>query len=190
MDTPDETPGDHLNDEILTDELADEAIGMMKKKLPAYVVKSFIATGYDSLDVIADLTNERITEIEAIIQDDFVGDDRFVNHATGNTLGTSLFKFQPGHRKRIQKFIEEAKYLVKEKTRNEYESLKRKGQKRKALQPICHSSKTAKTDHEEEQTREISYDDEGSNCTELGMLMDFRQNQMAKTRNKYQGTKR
>ena len=100
---------DYLNDEILTDKLADEAISLMKKKLPTYIVNSFIATGYDKLDVIADLTNENITEIEAIIKHDFVGNDRFVNHSTGNTSDMSLFKFQSGHRKRIQKFIEEAK---------------------------------------------------------------------------------
>ena len=75
---------DYLNDEILTDELADEAISLIKKKLPTYTVNSFIATGYDTLDVIADITNEDITEIEAIIKHDFVGDDQFVNHATGN----------------------------------------------------------------------------------------------------------
>lgn len=62
-----------------SDELANEAIRL---KLPPYIVNSFIATGYDTLDVIADLTDKDITEIEAIIKDDFVGDDRFVNHAT------------------------------------------------------------------------------------------------------------
>ena len=77
---------DYLNDEILTDELADEAISLMKEKLPTYIVNSFIATGYDTLDVIADLTNEDITEIEAIIKHDFVGYDRFVNHATGKYI--------------------------------------------------------------------------------------------------------
>ena len=37
---------DYLNDEMLTDELVDEAISLMKK-LPAYLVNNFIATGYD-----------------------------------------------------------------------------------------------------------------------------------------------
>ena len=69
------TSDDQLNDEFLTDELADEAISLIKKKLAAYIVNSFIATGYDTLDVIADLTNEDITEIEAI-KNDFVGDNR------------------------------------------------------------------------------------------------------------------
>ena len=88
----------------------------------------------------------------------------------------SLLKFQPGHRKRTQKFVAEVKYLVKEKTRAN-ESLKHKGQKRKALQPICHRSKAAKTDYEEEQPREILYnDDKGCDCTEVDLLMDFRQN--------------
>ena len=76
---------DYLNDEILTDELADEAINLMKK-LSTYIVNSFIATGYDTLDVIADLTNEDITEIEPIIKHDFVGYDQFVNHATGKCI--------------------------------------------------------------------------------------------------------
>ena len=88
----------------------------------------------------------------------------------------SLLKFQPGHRKRTQKFVAEVKYLVKEKTRAN-ESLKHKGQKRKALQPICHRSKAAKTDYKEEQPREILYnDDKGCDCTEVDLLMDFRQN--------------
>ena len=43
--------------------------------------------------------------------------------------------------------------------------------------PICHGSKAAKTDHEEEKTREISdNDDKVSGCTELDVLMDFWQN--------------
>lgn len=59
--------------------------------------------------------------------------------------------------------------------------MKHEGQKRKARQPICHRNKKAKTDHEEEQTRETQEeisddDDKDSNCTELGLLMDFRQN--------------
>ena len=84
--------------------------------------------------------HEDIATIETIIKHDFVGDARFVNHATGNTSDMSLLKFQPGHRKRTQKFVAEAKYLVKEKTRAN-ESLKHKGQKRNALQPICHRIK-------------------------------------------------
>ena len=80
-----DSSNDYLNDEILTDELADEAINLMKK-LSTYIVNSFIATGYDTLDVIADLTNEDITEIEPIIKHDFVGYDQFINHATGKCI--------------------------------------------------------------------------------------------------------
>ena len=60
------------------------------------------------------------------------------------------------------------------KKRRANESLKHKGQKRKALQPICHRSKAAKRDYKEEQPREILYnDDKGCDCTELDLLMDF-----------------
>ena len=65
---------------------------------------------------------------------------------------------------------------MKEKTRAN-ESLKHKGWKRKELQPICHRSKAAKTDYEEEQPTEILYnDDKGCDCTELDLLINFRQN--------------
>ena len=62
---------------------------------------------------------------------------------------------------------------MKEK-QNANESLKSKGQKRKALQPIFHRSKAARTVYEEEQTRESSdNDDKDSDCTELDVLMVF-----------------
>ena len=54
---------DYLNDKIITDELANEAIILMKKKLPTYIVNSFIARGYDTPDVISDDTLEIITQL-------------------------------------------------------------------------------------------------------------------------------
>ena len=173
---------DRLSDEILTD----EALKLMKKKLPSYVVNSLIATGYDTLDVIAELTDESISEIERIITNDFIGDDRFINQATGNRADASQFKFQPGHQKRIKKFIEEAKCLVKQKAN---ECLRNKGQKRKAQQVVCPRSKLAKTDEKTEakteehsgQARETTDDDKCGDkssavCTELDVLTEFRQN--------------
>ena len=163
---------DSLDDTILTD----EALSLMKKKLPNYVVNSLIATGYDTLEVIAELTSKDLTEIEMIINNDFVGDDRFVNQAVGNSSGMSLFKFQPGHRKRIELFIEEAKSLVKEKKSQAKEDTKHKGQKRKSSQPFYHRCKKAKSDHEEVRNGEITDGHEGSSCSELDLLKDFRQN--------------
>ena len=55
----------HLEDEALDDTiLTDEATSLMKKKLPSYVANSFIATGYGTLDVIAELDNDGLEEIE------------------------------------------------------------------------------------------------------------------------------
>ena len=43
-----------------------------------WLVNTFIATGYDTLDVIAELDNDGLEEIEEVINSDFVvGDDRF-----------------------------------------------------------------------------------------------------------------
>ena len=134
-----EASDDHSSDELLTG----EALKLMKQKLPQYVVNSLLATGYDTLDVIAELTDETISEIEKIITTDFPGDDRFLNRVTGNRVDTSQFKFQPGHRKRMHMFIEEAKYLVKQKTD---ESLRNKSQKRKAQRIVCPRNKSVKTE--------------------------------------------
>ena len=55
--------------------------------------------------------------------------------------------------------------------------MKHKGQKRKVLQPVCHRSKAAKTEYEDEQPRENLYSyDKGCDCIELDLLMDFQQN--------------
>ena len=119
---------DYLNDEILTDKLANEAISLMKKKLPTYVYSEHFhcySIGYDTLDIIADLTNEDITKIEAIIKHDFVGDNRFVNMLQViATSDMSLFEFQPDHQKEYKNLLKRpSSYLVKEKTRAN-ESLK------------------------------------------------------------------
>ena len=69
----------HLEDEALDDAiLTDDATSLMRKKPPSYVVNSFIATGYDTLDVIAEVDNNGLEEIEEVINSDFVvGNDRF-----------------------------------------------------------------------------------------------------------------
>ena len=69
----------HLEDEALDDTiLTDDATSLMRKKLPSYVVYSFIATSYGTLDVIAELDNDGLEEIEEVINSDFVvGDDHF-----------------------------------------------------------------------------------------------------------------
>ena len=71
----------HLADEALDNTILTDN-GLMRKKLPSYMcmwpVNNFIATGYDTLDVIAELNNDGLEEIKKVINSDFVvGDDRF-----------------------------------------------------------------------------------------------------------------
>ena len=63
----------HLEDETLDDTiLTDDATSLMRKKLPSYVVNSFIATGYDTLFVIVELDNDGLEEIEEVINSDLL----------------------------------------------------------------------------------------------------------------------
>lgn len=81
-------------------EAENQAQQLMKEKLPLYVVKCFIAAGFDTLEVIAEMniSNEAgnsIMQIENFISDEYPDDPE---HVRGK-------KFPPGHKIRIQKFV-------------------------------------------------------------------------------------
>ena len=72
----------------------------MREKLPSYV--SFLAAGFDTLDVISqmDVTCQKgnsIEQIEQSISEEFPDNPEYVRGK----------KFPPGHRIRIQNFVEE-----------------------------------------------------------------------------------
>ena len=76
----------------------------MTEKLPLYVVKCFEVAGFDTLEVIAEMNigNEpgNLTEqIEHFIADQFPDDPEYQRGK----------KFPPGHKIRIQRFVEEVK---------------------------------------------------------------------------------
>ena len=76
----------------------------MTEKLPLYVVKCLEVAGFDTLDVIAEINvgNEPgnlIEQIEQFIAEEFPDDP---DYQRGR-------KFPPGHKIRIQKFVEEVK---------------------------------------------------------------------------------
>ena len=91
------------------DLLTEEALSSMRSNLPPYVVNCLVATGYDTLPVIAemdvsdDLSNI-FKEVEDFINSEFPGDPKFRRDA--NTA--NKFQIPPGHRKRIAKFVNEA----------------------------------------------------------------------------------
>ena len=79
---------DYLNDKIITDELADKAIILMKKKLPTYMVNNFIARGYDTPDVISDDTLEIITQL---MNTDAKSNDNEINECSNAIRSSQLW---------------------------------------------------------------------------------------------------
>ena len=99
-----------VKDDVNIDDLVDdsdegitkEAVALMRKKLPEYVVNSFITARYDKLEVIAGLKTKEepgnsLDEIESYINKECAGDSRF--HREG--ASSMLFKIPPGHRHQI-----------------------------------------------------------------------------------------
>ena len=88
------------------------ALQLLKDNLPSYIVSCFLASGYDSLPVIAEMDasdgpGNAIQGIEDFINEQYPGDPLY-------TRGRKVCKFPPGHRiRRTKRFVE----LVKEKNR-------------------------------------------------------------------------
>ena len=93
--------------------LMSEAVSLMRKMLPSHIVNCFLQTGYDTLDVLAEINNESIAEIEEIINSDYPNATCFRHQPVPMSVASlPVFKFSPGHRKRILKFVEEIKRLI------------------------------------------------------------------------------
>ena len=92
-------------------------------KLPSYIVDSFIEAGYDTVETICDMDDSAISMIEEYITTEYCSDPRFTRGIT--TSGS--FKFPPGHKKLIQRFLSEQKAiysqaLIKQRKRCSSES--------------------------------------------------------------------
>ena len=89
---------------IYDNELTDEALNLMKWKLPQYVVNCLVAAGCDNLQVISmmDVTDNPGNSIEQV--------EAFVCKEQPEHL--SQRKFPPGHRMRIQMFVKGVQNLV------------------------------------------------------------------------------
>ena len=106
----------------------------MTEKLPLYVVKCFEAAGFDTLEVIAEMNigNEpgnSIEQIEHFITDQFPNNPEYQRGK----------KFPPGHKIRIQRFVEEVKNNQSRKSQG-------KGKKRPLQGGVRNGPKKVKTD--------------------------------------------
>ena len=72
----------------------------MKDALPPYIVKCFTTAGFDTMQVILkmDVSDEPGNSIEQI--------ERFISDEHPDLLTSKSKKFPPGHRIRIQQFVE------------------------------------------------------------------------------------
>ena len=71
-------------------------------------MNSFLAAGYDTLDVISEIDDSEqsgnsLSEIEELINSEYPGESRFQRDRSS----ASSFRFAPGHRRRIVKFVHE-----------------------------------------------------------------------------------
>lgn len=129
----------------------------MKESLPAYIVNCFVAAGYDTLAVIADMdvTDSPGNSIEII--EDFINRE-FPNNQLYSRNGSKC-NFPPGHRQRIKMFVENVQ--------------SRKEPKRKLrLPPSGIKSKIARITDGDSSASEISF---ASTCDQFSVMSDIRQ---------------
>ena len=160
--------------------LTEEALKLMKQRLPEYVVNCFVSAGFDTLDVIADMDTSSdpgnsLQAIEDFINAEHASDDPKFSRGT---MATSTFKFPPGHRHAITKFMKEVKQLKEEKKRtcqrSTYDATCPKSKRRKVMETAsCETS----GGNDGKCSSEVSR--EGAPITQANMFGDIRR-QVAK----------
>lgn len=90
------------------------ALVLLRKDLPEYIVNCFVASGYDTLPIIAemDISDEpgnTLQVIEQFIAKEYPNDRRF----SRSTISPSSL-FPPGHRRRIERFVNDVRKQLEE----------------------------------------------------------------------------
>lgn len=98
-------------------EQVQEALVAMKSKLPEYVIESFVASGYDTLPIIAIVQCNTLTIIEDFVNSQYPGEARFYS-----STAIPRCKFLPGHRILIMGFVREVNQHLSQqkKYKNKY----------------------------------------------------------------------
>ena len=83
-----------------------EAHHLLSESLPMYVVKCFTAAGFDTIDVISkmDVSTKPGNSIEQI--------EQYISTEYPDYFASKSKKFPPGHRLRIQQFVDSVKKRV------------------------------------------------------------------------------
>ena len=167
MDTPDQEELESYESR------SNEAIKVMKRKLPEYIVNCFIASGFDTLAIISEMDisskpGNSLQQIEEYITAEHSEDPGCMR----DHIFSGNFKFPPGHRHTIEKFVNEMNELQRKKP-----CKKRECEDRCILQKKKRKVTTSVTD------KEIPNFSKSSECADSGyqarLLGDIRR-QVAK----------
>ena len=74
-------------------------------KLPQYIVNCFITTGYDTVEVIKDMDDQKLNDMEVFINKHFPKNVKYI-HPDYDT-----YMFPPGHRMRIIQVVQEMRSI-------------------------------------------------------------------------------
>ena len=157
-----------IDDSILTN----EAQSLMRKMLPSHIVNCLLQTGYDTLDVLAEINNESLIEIERIINSEYPNEICFRHQPVPTAAAPTVLKFSPGHRKRIMNFVEEIKDLIN--TRQKDRTI---AERKRTKNAITKGAKYARVSDDIDISTSLGVNDSAANTdyNELDMLQHFRQ---------------
>jgi len=158
---------DDAQEDLSDESLVREAVTMMRRNLPEYIVNRFVAAGYDTMDIIAEMDvsdkpGNSLQLIEEYIAKEYPNDPQY----TRCSMAPS-FKFPPGHRQRIAKFVGDVANHVQAKKIAS-------GHKRRCVEPSCKAKRMKSSwDTTSSSASELSP------CNQVGMVREIRQ-QIAK----------
>ena len=78
----------------------EEALELMKCKLPEYLVNCLVAAGYDTISVISKIDDDSLQEIESFIAETSPDDMKHMHSSS-----TRNCRFPPGYVKKLKMFV-------------------------------------------------------------------------------------
>ena len=94
--------------DCVSPEVSPELLSLMKEKLPIYVVKCFLASGYDCEENISYMNEDAVNAMEKFVQKRFSHESSMQSQFLPIDPD-SLFEFPPGHKASIFRFIKQVK---------------------------------------------------------------------------------
>ena len=130
---------------------------LMKRNLPTYICNSFVAAGFDTLSVIAEMDvsdspGNSLQVIENFISKEYPNDPRFYRSNMTCTF------FPPGHRQRIASFVKQVKEQLEEE---------RKRKRRGGASNSVYMSKRGKSDGDTSSSNSDSHPSQFSTVGEI-----------------------